>query len=318
MRIHFYATIIGLSLCFGQPSWAQTLYATQDTTYIRAVERALVYLQKGQCEPCLTTYQKAFTIAQKSALSTMRAALCAFQCKQYDLAKFYIQRATDIDYAVAEETWYDQQTAPEFDLVRSSGMKELAEEVFTKKDAQLGLNQALKQQLITIYTTDQQPRSRVDSLIRSYGMNSPQMQQLWQQIHQIDSVNLAKIEQIIKQYGYPGQSLVGSKQGNTAWLVIQHSSLSVQEKYFPLMQQAAKEDEMQKSNLALLTDRIRLAKGQQQLYGTQVISDSTGKKAFGPIEDEANVNKRRAEVGLGPIEEYAKQFGLDYNKSLNR
>ncbi len=144
------------------------------------------------------------------------------------------------------------------------------------------------------------------------------MQQLWQQIHQIDSINLAKIEQIIKQYGYPGQSLVGSKQGNTAWLVIQHSSLSVQEKYFPLMQQAAKEDEMQKSNLALLTDRIRLAKGQQQLYGTQVISDSTGKKAFGPIEDEANVNKRRAEVGLGPIEEYAKQFGLDYNKSLNR
>ena len=28
--------------------------------------------------------------------------------------------------------------------------------------------------------------------------------------------------------------------------------------------------------------------------------------------DEVNVNKRRASVGLGPLEEYAKYFGVDY------
>ncbi len=38
----------------------------------------------------------------------------------------------------------------------------------------------------------------------------------------------------------------------------------------------------------------------------------TGKNEFFPIEDEANVNKRRAAVGLEPLEEYAKHFGIDY------
>jgi hypothetical protein len=33
---------------------------------------------------------------------------------------------------------------------------------------------------------------------------------------------------------------------------------------------------------------------------------------FFPIQDEANVNKRRASVGLQPLEEYAKFFGINY------
>lgn len=151
----------------------QTTYTTPDTAYIQAVEMALTYLQKGQCQPCLEAYKKAFLISQKSALSTMRAALCAYQCRQSELAKTYIQQAVNIDYSIAEETWIDYQSAPEFNLVRSSSMKELVQEVFAKKDAQLGINPSLKSQLQAIYTTDQQPRSRVDSVMRVYGQNSP-------------------------------------------------------------------------------------------------------------------------------------------------
>lgn len=295
----------------------QTTYATPDTAYIQAVEKALGYLQKGQCQPCLTAYQKAFNIAQKSALSTMRAALCAYQCQQPELAKMYLQQAVYIDYTIAEDTWIDYQTAPEFNLFRTSSMNDLVQEVFAKRDAQLGINQSLKGQLQAIYTTDQKPRSRIDSLMRVYGQYSPQMQQLWQSIHRVDSINLVKIEQIIQQYGYPGQRLVGSKLANTAWLIIQHSPLVIQEKYFLLIQQAANQGEMSKTNMALLIDRIRVYKGQKQLYGTQVNIDSTGQRSFDPIEDEKNVNKRRAEVGLGLLEDYAKQFGFEYKPTGN-
>ena len=85
-------------LTWSQVSIAQTTYATQDKAYIRAVEQGLDYLKKGQCQPCLAAYKSAFVISQKSVLSTMRAALCAYQCQQDDLAKVYIQQAVDIDY----------------------------------------------------------------------------------------------------------------------------------------------------------------------------------------------------------------------------
>ncbi|WP_157816019.1 DUF6624 domain-containing protein [Spirosoma pollinicola] len=311
--------VITATFCLGccVTGFGQARYATADTAYVKSVEKALTYLQQSQCQPCLNAYKKAFMIAQKSALSTMRAALCAYQCKQSELAKTYIQQAVNIDYSIAEETWIDYQAAPEFNLVRSSSMKELVREVFAQKDAQLGINPSLKSQLQAIYVTDQQPRSRVDSVMRVYGQNSTQWQHLWQGIHQVDSINLRKVEQLIQQYGYPGKSLVGAKLGNTAWLIIQHSPVAIQEKYLPILQRAADQGEMQKTNMALLIDRIRVYKGQKQLYGTQVKMEANGQKAFDAIEDEKNVNKRRAEVGLGPLEEYAKQFGFEYKPTSN-
>jgi hypothetical protein len=33
---------------------------------------------------------------------------------------------------------------------------------------------------------------------------------------------------------------------------------------------------------------------------------------FHPIDDELNVNERRASMGLEPLEEYAKRFGFIY------
>ncbi len=245
----------------------------------------------------------------------MRAALCAYQCQQDDLAKVYIQQAVDIDYEQTEEIWLDHEVAPEFNLARSSGIQKYVRDIFTHKDRQLGLNAALKQELATIYESDQKPRYDIDSVVRVYGRSSQQWQQHWQKISKTDSINLASVERIIQQYGYPGQSVVGLKLGNTVWLVIQHSPLAVQEKYLPLIQKAADNGEMEKSNLALLVDRIRMYKGKKQLYGTQISISSTGKKYFHPIEDKANVNKRREKVGLGPIEEYARGFGIVYKSA---
>jgi hypothetical protein len=312
MKLFARLSAICLYFSWCQPAEAQQTYATQDTVYIHTVEQALTYLQKGACQPCLDAYQRAFAISQKSALSAMRAALCAYQCGQIELTKSYIQRAVNIAYGIAESTWEDRQEAPEFDVVRSSGMKEYVQEIFARKDAELGINRPLKQQLQAIFTTDQTPRFRLDSVGRVHGKGSPEYQQIWPQLRKVDSINLVKIEQIIHQYGYPGKRLVGNIQANTTWLIIQHSPLSIQEKYLPMLQKAADDGEMAKSNMILLTDRIRMYKGQKQLYGTQVSLNATGQNSFYPIEDEVNVNKRRAEAGLEPLEEYAKRFGFDY------
>jgi hypothetical protein len=51
--------------------------------------------------------------------------------------------------------------------------------------------------------------------------------------------------------------------------------------------------------------------GRPQIYGSQMqIID--GKRVLYKIIDEKNVNKRRAEVGLGSLEEYLKLANVEY------
>ena len=52
--------------------------------------------------------------------------------------------------------------------------------------------------------------------------------------------------------------------------------------------------------------------GKEQIYGSQVKGNNKGGYEFYPIKDEANVNKRRASMNLGPLEDYAKSFGFFY------
>ena len=63
------------------------------------------------------------------------------------------------------------------------------------------------------------------------------------------------------------------------------------------------QNEISQLNLAMLTDRVLLAEGKHQIYGTQfVIRD--GEWVPLRLEDEENVDDRRAEVGLPPLAEY--------------
>jgi hypothetical protein len=55
-----------------------------------------------------------------------------------------------------------------------------------------------------------------------------------------------------------------------------------------------------------------MRQGKKQIYGSQVVFSKTGEPEFYPIDDEKNVNIRRKKVGMQPIEEYAKYFGIDY------
>lgn len=293
-------------------SLAQQTYATNDPHYVASVEKAFAFMKQGQCDSCLTYYEKAFTISQKSALSMLRVAACAYQCGQEEQAKQYMQRAIAIDYGISADVWHDRRDNPEFNAVRGTKMADYVRAEFERSDIRLGYNRPFKQELLTIYETDQQPRSQIDSLSKRFGYDSPEMREVWARINIVDSINLAKTERILNQYGYPRKNQVGPKAANTPWLIIQHSPLFIQEKYLPLIEAAAQQDDIPKSSLALLIDRIRVYKGQKQLYGSQVSTSVTGQKAFDPIEDEANVNERRAAMGMGSIEEYARQFGFTY------
>lgn len=129
----------------------------------------------------------------------------------------------------------------------------------------------------------------------------------------IDSTNLVRVEAILAQYGWLGRSAIGAEANSTLFFVIQHADLETQLKYFPILQRSVEMGESKMSHMALMQDRILMRQGKKQIYGSQVvINKTTGAQEFHPIEDEKNVNVRRAKMGMQTLEEYAKFFGLEY------
>ena len=53
-------------------------------------------------------------------------------------------------------------------------------------------------------------------------------------------------------------------------------------------------------------DRLLVEVGKEQLYGTQW-KFQKGKKVPHPIKNPENVDQRRAEIGLGPLQNYLKE-----------
>ena len=66
-------------------------------------------------------------------------------------------------------------------------------------------------------------------------------------------------------------------------------------------------DEVSRANLAYLTDRVHVNEDKEQIYGTQ-FHMVDGKNVPRPIADAANVDKRRNDVGLGTLSEYARRM----------
>lgn len=193
--------------------------------------------------------------------------------------------------------------------------------------------ESIKQQLNDIYSSDQNDRlksevvgQKIDSLRKI--INQPlsiitkqdsdnlknaetEMAFLWSKIDKQDAANLIKVKEIIGKYGWLGADVIGEQANTTLFLVIQHSDLKIQEKYLPIMKEAVKNKKASALDLALLIDRIEVGNGRPQIYGSQ-ISEKDGIYTIDPIADEINVNKRRAEVGLEPLDEYVKHWGIKY------
>jgi hypothetical protein len=171
----------------------------------------------------------------------------------------------------------------------------------------------LRTELEKMMEEDQKFRTRLMTVEEKYGQNSKELAALWKEQTEIDNRLLKRLEEIIRQYGWPARSLVGAEASLAAFLIIQHADYEYQKKYFPLIKEAMEKGEIAAGHVALLEDRILMREGKKQIYGSQLRrNEKTGKYELWPIEDEENLDKRRASVGLEPIAEYLKRFGVTY------
>lgn len=95
--------------------------------------------------------------------------------------------------------------------------------------------------------------------------------------------------------------MVGEDGACAALLLAQHADRdpAFQRRCLDLMTEAAERGEASRAELAYLTDRVLLAEGQPQEYGTQVAGREDG---WAPrrLRDPDHVDERRAAMSLRP------------------
>lgn len=151
-----------------------------------------------------------------------------------------------------------------------------------------------------------------DQLYRGRSETSDLSPEEWKLQTAIDAANMKRLAEIIDTYGWPGLRFAGAAS-QTAFLVLQHADHASQRKYLPLLHDAVHRHDALGGHLALLEDRVLVADGKAQRYGSQL---SGNPLRFDPIEDEAHVDERRRSIGLEPLADYAKRFGLSYTPKM--
>lgn len=127
----------------------------------------------------------------------------------------------------------------------------------------------------------------------------------------------------IKNHHWPRYSEVGKEAGDAAALFLTHfSDKKIMKKTLPALKQAVDLKEADAYWYAVTYDRNCGSHRKKQVYGTLIYRHGvSGTLKTGivmsdwklaPIEDEKNVDVRRASLGLEPLKEYVKRWGIDY------
>lgn len=131
---------------------------------------------------------------------------------------------------------------------------------------------------------------------------------------EIDRQNLKIVISIIKKCGMPSTASTNKKSMSAIWYVFQHCPHEFRKAYFPLLKEVADNGEYTASRMALMEDRLLMGEGEPQIYGSQLRgSGPNGEFELWKIKDPEYVNQRRAEVGLGPLEDYVARWGVEFN-----
>ncbi len=121
-------------------------------------------------------------------------------------------------------------------------------------------------------------------------------------VRQLDRSNTARMKAIIAEHGWPGHRLAGRDGADAAWILVQHADadLAFQKDCLAKLEAAVAAGDADPDDHAYLFDRIAVAENRPQRFGTQFGGDGEPL----PIEDEANVDVRRAAVGMITLAEY--------------
>jgi len=261
-------------------------------------DTALAAYNNKQWATCADLYEK-----QGGMNALYNAACCRAQDGKQDAAFATLDRAiaagyTDTKHMVDDPDLVSLRDDPRWAKALASIDEKIAAYEKTLKDP------ALRKEILALMDEDQAAR-------KAYiATKDPKAQE---RIKASDAKTTARMKEVVAKYGWPGKSIIGEDGTRAAWLLVQHAdeAADLQKLCLPLLEKAVAAGESPKENYAYLYDRVAVHDGRPQRYGTQFANGVPD-----PIEDEAHVDERRKEVGLGSMAAYREQMRKMYGSDI--
>lgn len=156
----------------------------------------------------------------------------------------------------------------------------------------------LRSELQRRFEEDQRQRQRVLANLKDLNLADD--------VLRMDADNLQWLKKIVADSGIPTVAQVGESGLHWAWLLVQHADddpafqLSVQ----PVFAQRQAAGELPADDLARLTDRVLVAAGKPQRFGTQFDWYSGRFKPKGVV-NMTEIEANRRQLGLMSLKDYA-------------
>lgn len=174
-------------------------------------------------------------------------------------------------------------------------------------------NPKTEKALAEIFNKDQGIRKEYLAYVRESPQNISKLDSLGKVMMSTDSINAIEISKILKDVKTQDIQAFSDHAITTIFSVIQHSNISFQEKYSPFLKQALNNGQIKEKLYVMLLDRMEMAKGNDQMYGTQILTTKENYSFVSPVYDPINLDKRRLEVGLPKMQDYLNRYNLKWN-----
>jgi len=171
-----------------------------------------------------------------------------------------------------------------------------------------------RSELLQMEKIDQEPRNQMSN----EGIDSVKRDTLlWHRMARIDSLNTKRLKELLGSAPWFSKDSVGSAGLSAAFIMVQHSpDHEFQKRCLPYIEKQARNGDLSMQEYAMLLDRTLMHDNKPQVYGTQ-FEEVNGEMVPYKIDDEANVEKRRDEIGLMPLKKYTELIRQMYPKSGN-
>ena len=174
-------------------------------------------------------------------------------------------------------------------------------------------NESLALELVRLGERDQRVRRQLVEHLQANPIGSVPAP-LRAELSRVDDENLRSLKRIVRRHGWPRATAVGPEAARAAFLIVQHADAdsAFQARMLGQMRPLVETGDVSPESYALLMDRVLVAQGEPQRYGTQYetveVDGVTRLVERTPIQDPDLLEERRAAMGLSPHAAYVRQL----------
>jgi len=170
----------------------------------------------------------------------------------------------------------------------------------------------ITQALLDMRQKEQALQAKIDEATDKFG-DEQALFELDEQQQKMNVEHMTKLEDLMSSADWISSKKYGKTACEQALSIMKNASGERLEPHLDVILKAAENGEANPAQVAYVHDKVLMYQGKKQLYGTQIaFNEKKGINDVYPIQDEANVDKRRAEVGLEPLANALKKMGIKY------